>query len=110
MFKFNFNKPYYPEGELLELFSLSKSSLQRMREECLKSGGDLFIDMGYFHIKGISSAMYEPYKFSAWLFDNRVVPENKYDYEILETSKVKEGLIKLANINNNNTQNKMESA
>ena len=44
--------------------------------------------------------MYEPIKFSAWLFEHRVVAESKYDYEILETSKVKEGLIKLANINN----------
>jgi len=43
--------------------------------------------------------MYEPYKFSAWLFENRVVAESKYDYELLEVSKVKDGLIKLANIN-----------
>lgn len=100
MFNFKFIKPYYSEEELLELFSLSKSSLQRMREECLKGGGDLFLNMGYFHIKGIKSAMYEPIKFSAWLFEHRVVAESKYDYEILETSKVKEGLIKLANINN----------
>ena len=96
MFNFNYIKPYYSEDELLELFSLTKSSLQRMREECLKSGGDLFIDMGYFHIKGIKTAMYQPKKFSAWLFENRVIPENKYDYEFNETSKVKEGLLKLA--------------
>ena len=42
---------------------------------------NLFLDMGYFHIKGIKSAMYEPYKFSAWLFEHRVVAESKYDYE-----------------------------
>jgi hypothetical protein len=99
MFNFKFLKPYFSEEEILELFNLSKSSLQRMREECLKNGGDLFLDMGYFHIKGIKSAMYEPYKFSAWLFENRVVAESKYDYELLEVSKVKDGLIKLANIN-----------
>ena len=83
MFNFKFLKPYYSEEEILELFSLSKSSLQRMREECLKNGGNLFLDMGYFHIKGIKSAMYEPYKFSAWLFEHRVVAESKYDYELL---------------------------
>ena len=59
----------------------------------------LCVNMGYFHIKGIRSAMYEPYKFSSWLFDNRVVSEGKYDYEVAETNKVKEGLIKLATIN-----------
>ena len=96
MFNFNYTKPYYSEDEILELFSLTKSSLQRMREECLKSGGDLFLDMGYFHIKGIKTAMYEPVKFSAWLFEHRVEPESKYDYEINETNKVKEGLIKLS--------------
>ena len=96
MFNFNYTKPYYSEDEILELFSLTKSSLQRMREECLKSGGDLFLEMGYFHIKGIKTAMYEPVKFSAWLFEHRVEPESKYDYEINETNKVKEGLIKLS--------------
>ena len=96
MFNFNYIKPYYSEDELLELFSLTKSSLQRMREECLKSGGDLFIDMGYFYIKGIKTAMYEPKKFSAWLFENRVIPENKYDYEFSEQNKLEEGLIVLA--------------
>ena len=96
MFNFNYTKPYYSEDEILELFSLTKSSLQRMREECLKSGGDLFLEMGYFHIKGIKTAMYEPGKFSAWLFEHRVEPESKYDYEINETNKVKEGLIKLS--------------
>ena len=96
MFNFNYTKPYYSEDEILELFSLTKSSLQRMREECLKCGGDLFLEMGYFHIKGIKTAMYEPVKFSAWLFEHRVEPESKYDYEINETNKVKEGLIKLS--------------
>ena len=96
MFNFNYTKPYYSEDEILELFSLTKSSLQRMREECLKSGGDLFLEMGYFHIKGIKTAMYEPVKFSAWLFEHRVEPESKYEYEINETNKVKEGLIKLS--------------
>ena len=96
MFNFNYTKPYYSEDEILEIFSLTKSSLQRMREECLKSGGDLFLEMGYFHIKGIKTAMYEPVKFSAWLFEHRVEPESKYDYEINETNKVKEGLIKLS--------------
>ena len=96
MFNFTYTKPYYTEDEILDLFNLTKSTLQRMREECLKSGGDLFLEMGYFHIKGIKTAMYEPVKFSAWLFEHRVEPESKYDYEINETNKVKEGLIKLS--------------
>ena len=46
--------------------------------------------------------MYEPYKFSSWLFDNRLVAEGKFDYEVAEVSKVKEGLIKLATTNQPN--------
>ena len=102
MFNFTYTKPYYTEDEILDLFNLTKSTLQRMREECLKSGGELFNDMGYFHIRGIKKAMYEPYKFSSWLFDNRLVAEGKFDYEVAEVSKVKEGLIKLATTNQPN--------
>ena len=68
MFNFTFLKPYYPEVEILDLFNVSKSTLQRYRAQCLKSGGDLFIDMGYFHIDDVRSAMYEPVKLSNWLF------------------------------------------
>jgi hypothetical protein len=109
MFSYKYTKPYYTEDEILDLFNLTKSSLQRMREECKKSGGDLLNEMGYFHIKGIKSAMYEPYKFSSWLFDNRVVSEGKYDYEVAETNKVKEGLIKLATINQPNDNTKVST-
>ena len=96
MFNFKFLKPYYSEEEILELFSLSKSSLQRMREECLKNGGNLFLDMGYFNMTGVKSPMYEPYKLSNWLFENKVNVPHKYSYEFSEQHKLEEGLIVLA--------------
>ena len=34
MFNFRYLKPYYSEVEILELFNISKSTLQRYREEC----------------------------------------------------------------------------
>ena len=40
MFNFKFIKPYYPEVEILVLFNLSRSTLLRYREECLKDGGE----------------------------------------------------------------------
>ena len=93
MFNFKFLKPYYPEVEVLELFSSSKSSLQRYRSECLKSGGDLFKDMGYFHIDGIKSAMYEPVKLSNWILENKVKVETKYSYDTEEKKKLQNGLM-----------------
>ena len=96
MYNFKFIKPYYPEVEILILFSLSRSTLLRYREECLKNGGDLFLDMGYFNMDGVKSPMYEPNKLSHWLFDNKVNVQNKYSYEIAEQNKLEEGLIVLA--------------
>ena len=96
MYNFKFIKPYYPEVEILVQFSLSRSTLQRYREECLKNGGDLFLDMGYFNMDGVKSPMYEPNKLSHWLFENKVSVQNKYDYEFSEQNKLEEGLIVLA--------------
>ena len=96
MFNLNFIKPYYPEVEILVLFNLSRSTLQRYREECLKNGGDLFLDMGYFNINGVKSPMYEPNKLSNWLFTNKVNVQNKYSYEFSEQNKLEEGLVVLA--------------
>jgi len=93
MFNFKFLKPYYQEVEVLELFSSSKSTLQRYRQECLKSGGDLFKDMGYFHIDGIKSAMYEPVKLSNWILENKVKVETKYSYDTEERKKLQNGLM-----------------
>ncbi len=96
MFNFKFIKPYYPEVEILVLFNLSRSTLLRYREECLKDGGDLFLDMGYFNMTGVKSPMYEPNKLSHWLFENKVNVPHKYSYEFSEQNKLEEGLIVLA--------------
>jgi len=93
MFNFKFLKPYYQEVEILDLFSTSKSTLQRYRAECLKDGGDLFVNMGYFHIDGIKSAMYERVKLSNWILENKVKAETKYSYEIEEKRKLQNGLL-----------------
>ena len=94
MFNFTFLKPYYSEEEILELFNISKSTLQRYRAECLKNGQCLFNDMGYFHIDGTKSAMYEPVKFSNWLLKHKINLPKTYTYEVEEKKKLQDGLIK----------------
>ena len=101
MFNFNFLKPYYQEVEILDLFSTSKSTLQRYRAECLKDGGDLFVNMGYFHIDGIKSAMYEPVKLSNWILKNKINTKTNYNHDVAEKETLREGLLLLANINQN---------
>ena len=101
MFNFNFLKPYYQEVEILDLFSTSKSTLQRYRAECLKGGGDLFKNMGYFHIDGIKSAMYEPVKLSNWILKNKINTNTNYNHDVAEKETLREGLLLLANINQN---------
>ena len=93
MFNFNFLKPYYQEVEILDLFSTSKSTLQRYRAEALKGGETLWEAIGYFHIDGIKSAMYEPVKLSNWILENKVKAETKYSYEIEEKRKLQNGLL-----------------
>ena len=108
MFNFKFIKPYYSEPETLALFNLSRSTLQRYREECLRNGGDLFLDMGYFKIDGVKSPMYEPNKLSNWIFENKVNVQNKYSYEFSEQNKLEEGLVVLADERNAKLKSEME--
>ena len=88
MFNFRYLKPYYTQSEVLELFSLSKSTLQRYREEVMKKGGDLWVDLGYFHIDGTKEAMYEPVRLSNWLLENKINIPKPYDYQVDEIKKV----------------------
>ena len=50
--------------------------------------------MGYFHIKGIKTAMYEPVKFSNWLLTHKINLPKTYTYEVEEKKKLQDGLIK----------------
>jgi len=101
MYNFKFIKPYYPEVEILELFNISKSTLQRYRAEALKGGETLWEAIGYFHIDGIKSAMYEPVKLSNWILKNKINTKTNYNHDVAEKETLREGLLLLANINQN---------
>jgi|TARA_Y100001951_G_scaffold85224_1_gene75035 hypothetical protein len=104
MFNFRYLKPYYTQSEVLELFSLSKSTLQRYREEVMKKGGDLWVDLGYFHIDGTKEAMYEPVRLSNWLLENKINIPKPYDYQVDEIKKVKDGLVEFPNFKKKNKE------
>ena len=104
MFNFRYLKPYYTQSEILELFSLSKSTLQRYREEVMKKGGDLRVDLGYFHIDGTKEAMYEPVRLSNWLLENKINIPKPYDYQVDEIKKVKDGLVEFPNFKKKNKE------
>ena len=100
LFYFTFRKPYYSQEELLDLFNLSKSTLQRYREEALKNNGELFETLGYFKIEGIKEAQYEPVRFSTWLLENKINIPTNYSHDKAEKEKLRKGLMVLSNLEN----------
>ena len=79
---FNFAKPYYRRGEFLDLFSMSESTLKRyIAEQRLK--GVSLSEMGYLNIEGFREDCWIPQTFLNWLMENKVIPEAKYDYDLL---------------------------
>lgn len=109
MFNFKFLKPYYPEEEIIELFNISKSTLQRYRAECMKqvSFQSLWEDLGYFHITGIKNAMYEPVRFSNWLISKKIDIGTNYSHDKKEKEDLSKGIQNLLNVNPSITKTKV---
>lgn len=91
---YKFDKPYYRQGEFLELFSISLSTLKRFMEDWVNSGKNLN-EMGHLNIQGFRETCWEPRAFLAWLIENKLEAPVKYDYQISEQKKLTENIIKL---------------
>jgi len=89
---FKFDKPWYRQTELLEKTSMSNACLKRYMSEQLKGGGNL-TDMGYLKFEGFKEACWCPIKFTAWLIENKLEKEPKYDYDLAEQKRVRMGLV-----------------
>ena len=87
---FKFNKPYFPQSEILELFNISETTLKRYIAEC-KSANDL----GMFKIEGIRQNMFEPKTFLNWLIENKIKATVQYDYQKAEVDNLKTNITKL---------------
>ena len=86
---FRFAKPYYRQGEFLELFSISLSTLKRFMEEWLDNGRNLE-EMGHLNIKGFKETCWEPKAFLNWLIENKLEVPLKYDYQLKKKYKKSE--------------------
>lgn len=91
---FKFNKPYFPQSEILELFNISETTLKRYIAEC-KSANDL----GMFKIEGIRQNMFEPKTFLNWLIENKIKATVQYDYQKAEVDNLKTNITKLRGTN-----------
>ena len=69
----------------------------------MKKGGDLWVDLGYFHIDGTKEA-YEPVRLSNWLLENKINIPKPYDYQVDEIKKVKDGLVEFPNFKKKNKE------
>ena len=87
---YRFNKPYFPQSEILELFNISETTLKRYIAEC-KSANDL----GMFKIEGIRQNMFEPKTFLNWLIENKIKATVQYDYQKAEVDNLKTNITKL---------------
>jgi len=92
MVNYNFDKPWYKQSELLLKLGPSNVCLKRYMSEQLKAGKSL-AEMGYLKFKGFKEPCWEPHKFIAWLFENKLEPEPTYDYELAEQKKIRMGII-----------------
>ena len=95
--KFTYLKPYYRQSELLELFSMSESTLRRMMAQH-NAEGKSTASMGCFEIKGFSEKLWEPNAFQSFL-ENKISVQPKYDYESKDHKEVVNGL-KVISTNN----------
>ena len=92
--KFNFDKPWYRQSELLDKLSMSNACLKRYMKEQLEGGGTL-ADMGHLKFEGFKEACWCATKFCNWLIENKLEKEQKYDYEIAEQKKVRMNVVNL---------------
>ena len=88
--EFKFDKPYYPQSEIIALFSISESTLKRYIAEC-KSADEL----GLFRIDGVRQNMFEPRSFLNWLIENKINGPVQYDYQVKEVDSLKTNITKL---------------
>ena len=101
--KFNFDKPWYRQSELLDKLSMSNACLKRYMKEQLEGGGTL-ADMGYLKFEGFKEACWCATKFCNWLIENKLEKEPEYDYDLAEQKRLRMGVV-----NFNNKQQKKAS-
>lgn len=97
LFLYKFNKPFYSQSELLEIFgSLSLSTLKRYMSEWISAGNEVK-EMGMFRLDGVRENQWEPTTFLKWLYENKINAAYKYDYQKVEQDNLKSDLNKLTN-------------
>jgi len=88
--EYKFDKPYYPQSEIIALFNISETTMKRYIAEC-KSADEL----GLFRIDGVRQNMFEPRSFLNWLIENKIKAPVQYDYQIKEVDSLKTNITKL---------------
>ena len=87
LINYHFDKPWYKQSELIIKLGMSNICLKRYMSEQLKAGKELSA-MGYLKFKGFKEPCWEPHKLIAWLIENKLEPEAKYDYELADQSRI----------------------
>ena len=77
---------------------MSNACLKRYMHEQINDKKGNLTEMGYLKFEGFKEACWCPVKFTAWLIENKLEKEPKYDYDLAEQKKVRMGLVNLNNV------------
>ena len=81
MSKFEFNKLFYTDKQLLEIIPIPRDFLYKLQREFIAKGGSPE-DMGKVSFVGNRKNYWNAPKFLKWLIENKVISSAKYDYEV----------------------------
>ena len=79
-YKFQFNKLWYPQEEILKIIPIPRATFYRMQDELTEQGREL-AEMGKVKIKGVKEVLWDPVKLVQLLNNEKVNQPIKYDYE-----------------------------
>lgn len=91
---FKFDRPYYRQSKLLDIFSISETTLRRYIKEWIDLGKNAQ-DMGHLNIKGFSEICWCPVTFLHWLIANKINVAVTYDYQKVEQDKLKSNIVSI---------------
>ena len=99
MHSLTFNKLLYRTEDLLKIFPVSLSMLNRYSAELIANHREP-TEMGRYNFKGCKYDLWDPAQLRAFMVKEKLNLKVKYDYEKAEQEKVKEAIIVTLNKNN----------
>ena len=99
--QFELKKVWNTTAEILQIFPLSLSTLNRFSAELIRVGRSP-TEMGRYNFKGVRSDCWDAVQLKSYMIKEQLKKKPVYDHEKLEQDKIKSALV--VSINNNNNK------